>query len=144
MLPCRERSNYKDVVVPDVWYPQLTSHSGHMGAYLNRQTALSHPTCDTHTLTHRNAHAHTQRTPTFALAQGDTPSPFDNHHSLCRLHTHTHTSRLFGYTSPACTHTHTPPHMHTQTHTYTLHRGPLALLPLHLAGAICFTRFVSG
>lgn len=38
--------------------------------------------------------------------------------------------------------THPLARMYAQTHT--LHRGPLALLPLHLAHAICSTRFVGG
>lgn len=94
---------------------------------------------------------HSQRTLTFTLVRGHTPPlpsprPFKihNHHSLCKIHTH-HVCSATLYPQPlcpTCTHTHT--HTHFESHTHTLLRGPLVLLPLHLAGAICSTRFVSG
>lgn len=112
------------------------SPGGHMGAYLNRQTALSHPLwfVVTHAHIHTHTSPHSQRAPTFTLTQGDTPSllKIHNHHSLCKIHTHHVLSAWVHFIN-----THTLLHMHTQTPTHTLHRGPLALLPLHLAGAVC-------
>lgn len=89
-----------------------TSHSGHMGAYLNWQTVVLAAVLDVHvcSLSHMHAHAHT-------LAFESPKSPFTLQNPQCRTHT---ASCLFGYTSSA--HTLTPAHALTQTHTH--HRGP--------------------
>lgn len=125
-----QQSNYKEVAVRKVCHPpsRPTSHSGHMGAYLNQQTAFLAAVLNVCTPLLSLAHACTH-----ALAFESSKSPFilQNPHTLhpvCQgtLHQHTHSLQP----------------MHSQTHTS--QRAPFALLPLHLAGAICSTHFVSG
>lgn len=124
----------------------FTSPNYHTGAYLNQQTAFSHPlrpvVTYAHKLAHTNTRPHSPRAPTFTLTQGDTPSllKIHNHHSLCKIHTHHVLSAWVHFINA---HTLLPTHIHSHrlVHTH-FTEGPLALLPLYLTGAICFTLFI--
>ena len=118
-----------------------TSHIRHMGAYLNRQTALSHPlwTVVTHTHTHTrtqtHTHALTHKGLRHSLSHRETPPLFSKYtitiHSAKSTHT---TSCLVGYTSSAHTRscTRTLRHTHTCACTHTHARfteGPSPYCP---------------
>lgn len=120
----RKRSSYKELVVPEVCYPPVSTYFSQRshGGILEPTDCSCSPTldcCDTHEHVHKHTHTHTLST--FTLTHGDTPPSFffltvHNHHSLCKIHTHHVPSAWVHFIN---TRTHTLPHMHAQTHTRT-------------------------
>lgn len=131
-----KKSNCKDVAVRKVYHPpsRPTPHSGHMGAYLNQQTAFLATVLNVrvHAFALSLARA---RTHTLAFESSKSPFILQNPHTLHPICLGTLHQR---------THTHTLPPARALSQTHTSLRAPFALLPLHLAGAICSTHFVSG
>lgn len=147
MLACLKRKSYKELVVLEACHPPVSTHfsqRSHGGILEPADCSFSSTLdcCDTHTRAQTHTYTHAcKHTYTASLTQGlqhslshreDNPLSFESSQSpFTRQNPHTPRPVCLGHT-----HTHTPAHAHT------LHKGPLALLPLHLAGAICSTRFV--
>lgn len=113
---------YKEKTCPSV--STFISPSYHTGAYLNRQTAVSHTLWLVVTHTHTHTPIHRSHKP------GVPPFPFNihNHHSLCKTNTHHILSAWVHWITHAPLHT----RMLSPTHKAALCWGTLALLTRHL------------